>query len=576
MAAEKSPLETTGGARSYHHNVTVVGSGWSGLLACKYMLEEGLSVVALEKRDDIGGVWLYSDDPAVTTVMRTTRCTSSSTVTEMSDYPMPEDIGMFPHHADILRYLRSYVEKFDLAPHIRLGTAVKRAEKRGELWWIECENGDQYTSSKLVVATGPQQRQNRELEQTVLRGFSGEIYHAGEIKGATEEQKDKRLLVVGGGETASDLCLEFHSVSKFIYWSIPRGQHFFRKVAKVVPWGKPQAIDKASSRMMKTIAPYHRSKPGLSWICKWTTSGSLLAYQGHGIPEWRNNAEFFHFFVNKNGRVLDLVDYKHLVPKAGISHCEGHTVHFNDGSQQEFDTIIMSTGYKKEFPFLPEQYTKMSMSEHYKLVFDVEDPSLAFVGFGRPVVGSVVGGTELQARWVARVFSKHVPFKSLTERRAEVARDRAYWQKYFKDSSHRLEGLVEGFIYVDDIAHLAGIYPNYWELFKRNPRHWYVAYFAPYNGATYRLNEPVHEDQAIATMESHRRTTLNPIHLLLIVFLRLIWFDWFLDQLGWIKYKVQVSWWWSVVRQWRPVKAANWVWTLPKRVLFDTSFSDNI
>ena len=572
MAEEGEETSRTGG----HHDVTVVGAGWSGLLACKYMLENGLTVVALEKRGDIGGIWLYSDDPSTVSVMKTTRCTSSSTVTEMSDFPMPEEIGMFPHHSDILQYLRSYVERFDIAPHIRLGTAVRRAEKRGDLWCVQCENGDEYTSSKLVVATGPQQRQNRELEGTVLKGFSGKIYHAGEIKAATDEHRDKRLLVVGGGETASDICIEFHDVSRFTYWSIPRGQHFFRKVARVVPWGKPQAIDKASSRMMKMIAPYTRSKPGLSWICKWTTSGSLLAYQGHGIPEWRNDAEFFHFFVNKNGRVLDLVDYKHLVPKAGITHCVDHKVHFSDGTKQEFDTIIMSTGYKKSFPFLPERYSEGSVTEHYKLVFDVEDPSLAFVGFSRPVVGSVVGESELQARWVARVFSRRVPLKSLTERRAEVARDVTHWREYFKHSSHRLEGLVEGFTYIDEIARLARIYPNYWELFKRNPRHWYVAFFAPYNAATFRLNEPGHERQAIATMESHRRTTISPLHLLLIVFLRLIWFDWFLDQLGWVKYRVQVSSWWPTVRRWRIVRGANWAWTLPKRALFDTSFSDDI
>ena len=90
------------------------------------MKEEGLSVVALERRGDIGGIWLYSDDPSITTVMKTTRTTSSSTVTEMSDYPMPEEIGQFPHHTDIHQYLHAYADHFNLMPHIQLNIAVQK------------------------------------------------------------------------------------------------------------------------------------------------------------------------------------------------------------------------------------------------------------------------------------------------------------------------------------------------------------------------------------------------------------------------------------------------------------------
>jgi len=39
--------------------------------------------------------------------------------------------------------------------------------------------------------------------------------------------------------------------------------HFFRKFAKILPNRKPQALDKASSRVMKFIAPYTKGKPGI-------------------------------------------------------------------------------------------------------------------------------------------------------------------------------------------------------------------------------------------------------------------------------------------------------------------------
>lgn len=556
-----------------HRDVVVIGAGWSGLASCKYMLEEGLSVVALDKKGSIGGVWVYTNDPAVPSVMKSTQCTSSSTVTEMSDYPMPEEIGMFPHHTDVLKYLQAYAREFNLMPHIRLNCDVEEVEKRGGVWRVRCSTGDVYTSAYLVIATGVNQVPNRELADTTLKGFMGKIFHACEVKEPLDNYKDSRLLLLGGGETGSDICMDWYHHSKVIYWSIPRGQHFFRKYAKIVPWGNAQALDKASSRMMKLLAPYNRSKPGLSWVCKWTSNGSLLAYQGHGIAEWRNDSDFFKFFINKNGKVLDLVDYEKLVPKGGIVECKDREVTFVDGTKQEFDLVIMSTGYNQRYPYLPEQY-QVGVRDRHKMVFDMQDPSLAFVGLVRPIVGSIVGISEVQSRWVAKVFSGKIPLKTREERERDVRKDAAHWNNYFRHSSQRIQGLVEGFTYIDDVARHAKIYPDYWSIFKKSPRKWFTAVFSPFNLATYRLNEPDLLEQSIKTMRSHQKVTLGPLQYLLIMFLRLVWFDWWLDRFGGVKYRIQSSSWWPTVRSWRVTRGLNYLWTLPKRVFFDQVSND--
>ena len=203
------------------------------------------------------------------------------------------------------------------------------------------------------------------------------------------------------------------------------------------------------------------------------------------------------------------------------------------------------------------------------MVFDVEDPSLAFIGFVRPVVGSLVAIAELQARWAAKLYAGKLQMKSLEERRKDVIEDTAYWSSYFKDSSQRLQGLVEGYAYSDDLAHHAQIYPDYWALFRKNPRHWRVAMFAPYNNATYRLNEPDKLEQAVKTMRGHWRENLWPLLYLLLLFMRLIWFDWWLDKLAIVKYRIQTSYWWPTVRSWRVTRYLNFLWTIPKKVIFD-------
>ena len=90
--------------------------------------------MALEKRSDVGGLWCYSDDPDVITVTQNTKTTSSSSVTEMSDFPMPEEIGQFPKREDVLEYLKSYCETFNLWSHIRLEHCVTDVTKEDEFW----------------------------------------------------------------------------------------------------------------------------------------------------------------------------------------------------------------------------------------------------------------------------------------------------------------------------------------------------------------------------------------------------------------------------------------------------------
>lgn len=246
----------------FSREVIVIGAGWSGLLACKCMLEEGLTVVALEKRSDVGGLWCYTEDPDIITVMQNTKSTSSSCVTEMSDFPMPEEIGQFPKHAGVLNYLNSYCDAFNLWSHIRLDHCVMKVTKEDEIWRVRCENGQQFTSKFLIVCTGSVQKPNRDLEYSILRDFVGDVLHSSEFKSSVPEHKDKRVMLIGGGETASDVVEEWYDHVSRLIWCIPRGMHFFRKFAKMLPNRRPQALDKASSRMMKLIAPFTKSKPG--------------------------------------------------------------------------------------------------------------------------------------------------------------------------------------------------------------------------------------------------------------------------------------------------------------------------
>jgi trimethylamine monooxygenase len=69
----------------------------------------------------------------------------------------------------------------------------------------------------------------------------------------------------------------------------------------------------------------------------------------------------------------------------GLSHVEGKTAHFVDGTSREVDAIILCTGYKHHFPFLPDALrlktaNRLAAADLYKGVVFVPNPKLFYLG----------------------------------------------------------------------------------------------------------------------------------------------------------------------------------------------------
>lgn len=269
--------------------------------------------------------------------------------------------------------------------------------------------------------------------------------------------------------------------------------------------------------------------------------------------------------------MLDRVDYKHCIPKGAIDSVQGKKIVFCDGTKEEVDVIIQCTGYKSEFPMLSAEVSAVPTTDNYKYVFNVDDPTLAFIGYVRPVLGSLITISELQSLFVSRVFSGRCELPSRDEMQREAINDKLFWDEYFKHSSRRLSTLVEAYTYGDDVAKRCGVMPDYWRLLKRNPRGGLTALFAPYDGCSMRLNDEKYEEKALQHLRNQSADTFSPLHLLLIIFMRFIWFDFWLDILCEIKYKIQCAGWWKQINDSRPVRFLDWCWQTPKRWLFDNT-----
>jgi len=103
------------------------------------------------------------------------------------------------------------------------------------------------------------------------------------------------------------------------------------------------------------------------------------------------------------------VESGHVIPKRDIASCQGSSVRFTDGTSADVDAIVTCSGYRAAFPFLDESVKAGTDPRNwFKYIFYNQDPSLAFVGFARPIFGSIPGLAEMQSRCVAKVFSERV------------------------------------------------------------------------------------------------------------------------------------------------------------------------
>ncbi len=443
----------------------------------KYLLGEGLDAHLYERRSHIGGIWHYDENENVGGVYKSAHVTSSKTFLHASDFPFPNTVGEFPSHEEVLDYLHSYADHFQLWPNIHLNSKIIRVEPQ---WSISLEDGLKIIDCDyLVVCSGQHQIANDPRHTYPFNQFTGTFSHSINYKTPYHDQfTNKRILVVGGGETGSDLSVELSAtVAKRVYMSIREGQWFQARVLGQQP------ADIMYTMLMRIFGYYNnifvRCWRRMFFVPMWGVGGT-------GVREWAPTVPFLHGFINKSREVVDFISLNRVIPKRGISNIDKQLITFEkEENPIEIDHILLCTGFQWTHPF----FSNTDIHDLYKLVFASNvNGTLAFVGTARPVFGSIPALAELQARWVAAVFSGRcrLPLeKVMTQRR------QAYWTRHARLYPHdhkRLKQLVNLFEYTDVIGDELGVRVNLLYLFFRHPTVWYRIYCAaPWSPFLFRI-----------------------------------------------------------------------------------------
>lgn len=196
-------------------NVAIIGAGPSGLVGLKEYLEAGHKVTVFEKQDGIGGVFSSAKDSVANDNLY---LTTSNFFIAYSDFPPLEDKPAYSSKKCYLRYLEAYATHFKLWDHIRLNVSVQEAVLHDdESWRIRVRDDatgveSVSTFDSLVVGGGAFQNPN---VPRCLENFNGRVLHSSQFTNATDaEVTGKRVLVVGTGESASDIAAEIAEVAE--------------------------------------------------------------------------------------------------------------------------------------------------------------------------------------------------------------------------------------------------------------------------------------------------------------------------------------------------------------------------
>lgn len=428
----------------YAHRYCIVGAGTSGLAAAKNLKQLGIPCDVFEKLDDVGGNWYYGKPGS--SVYKSTHLISSKPGTEYTDFPMPKDYPDYPNHWQAHEYIKSYARHFGLYELITFNTSVERIQPveesaRSPLWEVTLSTGETRHYGGVIICNG----HNWDPKWPTYPGhFDGVMLHSCQYK-TPDVLRDKRVLVIGAGNSGCDIAVESAQNAKVTFHSTRRGYYYSPKYV----FGKP--ADQVNELLLKLRVPLTIQRWSYSLLLK-----LLIGLpQDYGLP--KPDHKFFETHPIVNQLILYYVGQGDIKPKPDVQEFRGNRVLFKDSSEEEIDVIICATGFNITFPFIEKRYLnwKDGKPTLYWHVFHPHYDNLFVIGLIQPDSGQW-GLVDYQSQAVARFIcaqranSPRAEWMRRLKATAEQPKNRGI--RYKESTRHLVE--VEHFSYREHLKKL--------------------------------------------------------------------------------------------------------------------------
>jgi dimethylaniline monooxygenase (N-oxide forming) len=418
---------------SSSQKVCIIGAGSSGIVAAQVLDARGIPFDCFEKGSQIGGNWRYENDNGMSSAYRSLHINTSRRVMAFKSLPMPDHFPDYPDHFQMAAYFDEFADHFGLREKIAFRTEVTKVEPADGEWAVTTkgveggENTERYRA--VLVANG--HHWDPRWPEPAFPGseeFEGEQIHAHHYREA-DVLRGKRALVLGLGNSATDIAVESSRIADKTFLAVRRGAYVIPKYMN----GKP--IDETAtpliSRLPLSVQRFFAMK-GLE-----IAAGDMTTY---GLP--KPDHKLFEAHPTVSSELLPRLGHGDIAVKPNIDRFSGgRTIRFVDGSEEEIDLVVYCTGYKMTFPFFDPKVLAAPDNRLplYRRVVSVERPGLYFIGFIQPL-GPIMPLAEAQCEWIADLLTGRATLPAAGEMKREIAKEERKQAKRFVASKrHTVE-----------------------------------------------------------------------------------------------------------------------------------------
>ena len=305
----------------------IIGAGPAGLSCAVTLRAAGLDVSVLEKSDSVGAVWRRHYDRLH---LHTDRNHSG-----LPRMPMPPDYPLYPSRAQVVDYLESYATNFGIDPVFN--TEVTAIRHDGARWLAETSRGA-FSAPVVVVATGIADAPYRP-SWPGIETFRGPIVHSSYYRNP-DAFAANRLLVVGFGNSGGEIALDLAEAKIDVTIAV-------RSPVQIIP------RDLLGLPILSWVILYRHLPARLVDIVN--APILRLAVGNFEKLGLRRAAKGPRRMVEEDGHV-PLIDIGTLAKirdgsikvRGGIDRLTADGIVFADGKEENFDAIILATGFRPD------------------------------------------------------------------------------------------------------------------------------------------------------------------------------------------------------------------------------------